>query len=122
MLTTAGITSAIFAVGVLTGALIVSAWGFLDLLPRPSPAYKVAHVSKDRWLLVLGLSALTILISTLCLLLIVPAIVFIGIDAVACVVGLVGLVGLVGGAWYLAMVRPWIADQIRFAQRRAEAS
>ena len=34
MLTTAGITSAIFAVGVLTGALIVSAWGFLDLLPR----------------------------------------------------------------------------------------
>jgi hypothetical protein len=116
MLTTAGTTSAIFAVGVLTGALIGSAWGFLDLVVRPSPACKVAHVSKDRWLLVLGLSALTILTSTLCLLLIVPASVFIGIDAVACVVG------LVGGAWYLAMVRPWIADQIRFVRRRAEAN
>ncbi len=42
MLTTAGTTSAIFAVGVLTGALIVSAWEFLDLVARPSPACKVA--------------------------------------------------------------------------------
>jgi hypothetical protein len=115
MLATAGTTSATVLAVLVTGAFIVSAWGFLDLLVRPSLACRVAHVSKSRWLLALGISAVTLLVSTLCLLLVVPATLFIGLGAMACVAG------LIGGTWYLAMVRPWVAAQVSFARRRPEA-
>jgi hypothetical protein len=116
MLATAGTMSATIVAVFVTGAFVASAWGFLDLLVRPSLACRVAHVSKGRWLLSLGCSAVAILISTLSLLLIVHAhaTVFIGVGAIAC------LVGLVGGTWYLAMVRPWVAAQVSFARGRAE--
>ena len=115
MLATAGTMSATIVAVFVTGAFVVSAWGFLDLLVRPSLACRVAHVSKGRWLLALGCSSAAILISTLSLLLIVPAALFIGVvGAIAC------LVGLIGGTWYLAMVRPWVAAQVSFARQRAE--
>ena len=116
MLATAGTMSATIVAVFVTGAFVVSAWGFLDLLVRPSLACRVAHVSKGRWLLALGCSSAAILISTLSLLLIVHvhAIVFIGVSAIAC------LVGLIGGTWYLALVRPWVAAQTTFARGRAE--
>jgi hypothetical protein len=73
-------------------------------------------VSKGRWLLALGCAAVAILISTLAMFLIVHAhaTLFIGVGAIAC------LVGLIGGTWYLAIVRPWVAAQVSFARRRAE--
>jgi hypothetical protein len=116
MLATAGTMSAAIVAVFVTGAFVVSAWGFLDLLLRPSLACRVAHVSKGRWLLALGCSALAILISTLSLLLIVHvhATAFIGLGAIAC------LVGLIGGTWYLVIVRPWVAAQTSFARGRAE--
>jgi hypothetical protein len=114
MLPTAGTISATIGAVFVTGAFVVSAWGFLDLLVRPSLACRVAHVSKGRWLLALGCSAVAILISTLSLLLTVHATVFIGVGAIAC------LVGLIGGTWYLAIVRPWVAAQVSFARGRAE--
>ncbi len=110
---TAGTTSAAFAVSLVVGALVVSSCGFLDVVRRPSLAYRTAHVSKHRWLLTLGLSATTLLVSSLCLLLIAPASVLLGLDAIAC------MVGLVGGAWYLAIVRPWVAAHIRGARAKA---
>jgi hypothetical protein len=115
MLATAGTTSATVAIVLVAGALFASSWGFLDLLGRPTLACRIAHVSKTRWLIVLGLSALTFSVSTICQLLLVPAIVFMGLDAVACVVG------LVGGAWYLATVRPWVAAQIQFVRPRPDS-
>jgi hypothetical protein len=114
MLATAGTKSATIVAVFVTAAFVVSSWGFLDLLVRPSIACRVAHVSKGRWLLALGVSAVAILISILSLLLIVPATAFIGVGAIA------SLVGLVGGIWYLAMVRPWVAAQVTFARGRAE--
>lgn len=114
-LATAGTISDTVLAVLVTAAFVVSAWGFLDLLAHPSLACRVAHVSKSRWLLALGLSAATILLSTLWLLLIVPATVFIGLGATACVMG------LIAGTWYLAMVRPWVAAQVGFARRSAEA-
>ena len=115
MLATAGTTSATIVAFFVTGAFVVSAWGFLDLLLRPSLAFRVAQVSKGRWFFALGCSAVAILISSLSLLLIVPATLFVGVvGAIAC------LVGLVGGTWYLAMIRPWVAAQVSFARRRAE--
>ena len=105
-----------FALAVSVSAcFIVSAWGFLDLLARPSLACRVAHISKSRWLFALGSAAVAILLSALFLLLVVPATVFIGLGAMAC------LVGLIGGAWYLTMIRPWVAAQVGFARRRADA-
>jgi hypothetical protein len=115
MLATAGTMSATIVAVFVTGAFVVSAWGFLDLLARPSVACRVAHVSKGRWLLALGCPAVAILFSTLSLLVIVHATLFIGVvGAIAC------LVGLIGGTWYLAMVRPWVAAQVSFARRRPE--
>ena len=111
--TAATVSGAVVAVSV-TASFIVSAWGFLDLLARPSLACRVAHVSKSRWLFALGSAAVAILLSALFLLLVVPATVFIGLGAMACVMG------LVGGTWYLTMIRPWVAAQVGFARGRAD--
>ncbi len=116
MSATAGTMSAsVLAVSVVV-CFIVSAWGFLDLLARPSLACRVAHISRSRWLFALGSAAVVILLSTLFLLVLVPAPVFIGLGALACVVG------LIGGTWYLTMIRPWVAAQVGFARRRADAA
>ena len=112
---TAGtVSGSVLAVSV-TACFIVSAWGFLDLLARPSLACRVAHVSKSRWLYSLGSAAVAIPLSTLFLLLVVPTTVFIGLGATAC------LGVLIGGTWYLTMIRPWVAAQVGFARRRADA-
>ena len=50
MRATAGTTSAMIVALFVTGAFVVSAWGFLDLLLRLSLAFRVAQVSKGRWL------------------------------------------------------------------------
>jgi hypothetical protein len=115
MLATAGTISATIVAIFVTGAFVASAWGFLDLLVRPSLACRVAHVSKGRWLFALGCSAVAILFTTISALLIVHATLFIGVvGAIAC------LVGLIGGTWYLAIIRPWVAAQVSFARGRTE--
>jgi hypothetical protein len=114
MLATAGTMSATIVAVMVTGAFVVSAWGSLDVLVRPSLACRVAHVSKGRWLLALGCSSVAILFSTLSLLIVRATLVIGVVGAIAC------LVGLIGGTWYLAMVRPWVAAQVSFARRRPE--
>ncbi len=73
MLASALTESAAVFVVVIAGAFIVSAWGFVDLLRRPSLACRIAHVSKIGWLLLLGLSLATIFTSFLGMLYVAPA-------------------------------------------------
>jgi hypothetical protein len=109
--------TSLLAVVVLTtmAGLVASLWACADVLSLPTAIFRAARVKRVRWLGALAGAILVIVVSGSVLAFgnapkAVPAICWLGF-----VVG--GIVGLVLGAWYLGVVRPWVAAQLRFAER-----
>jgi hypothetical protein len=107
----------IFFVVILTATagFIASMWALVDVLRRPKVLFRVAHVTKYRWLVGMALVVVvTVGSGTMAALRHAPyrlgQLGWLGIA-----VG--GIVGLITGSWYLAIVRPWVAAQLRFAER-----
>jgi hypothetical protein len=101
------------------GAVFSSVWAFSDLLARPALACRVAHVSKNKWLVVLGLAPVIMLIASLGFALHVVN--GLGLSVLLLALGFTALLaGVIGGIWYLVAVRPWIASQLSFARRAGE--
>jgi hypothetical protein len=77
--------------------------------------FRVAHVNKRKWLV--GLASLVVAM------VVCGVVVAIGHAPRAlpllcwAVLLLASLLGLTLGGWYLGIVRPWVASQLRFAQR-----
>lgn len=94
--------------------LVVGLWAFADVVVRPTALFRAARVRKYLWLPGLALPVL---------LMILGGAAFMAHHAVRGSMFL-GWVGLVSGAllalpfggWYLAVVRPWVVAQLRFAR------
>jgi hypothetical protein len=105
-----------FDVVILTvgAGLVIGLWAFADVVFRPTALFRVARVRKFVWLPGLALPVL---------LMVLGGASFMAHDAVrgSAFLGWVGLVtgavfSIPLGGWYLAVVRPWVAAQLRFAQ------
>jgi hypothetical protein len=119
MLATAGSLLVSIALLLAIAAIVASAFAFFDLLGRSTLACRVAHVSRTKWLAVLGFAPVVMLIASLEFALHLVngfgfAILFLAFGTAALIAG------LIGGIWYLVAVRRWIAAQIIFARRASE--
>jgi hypothetical protein len=108
-----GQISVIFLI-LLAATVLAISGGLWDLIRRPRLVFRVARVTKIGWILLLGISMAGIIASLVVSLYAAPANRiwdFAILGSAPCVVG------LIGGAWYLAIVRPWVAAQVSFARQ-----